>query len=310
VEYPVADFVEQAEIPDGAALQFYNQNLDRYRIETTGDVAAVEYKAFEEVEPEITTIIAQFGARRLAVGAATSLVADIAPKAQNESPDFKGAVTAAGLTLKTLPAFGPSDDLKGIDATAPFKQAALGLQNDAYSSFSDAVVGKDSVYVISLEQRYESFLPGFEIVENEVTEAARARAEAEAGATRVMEVRAAIADALKTGSDFKAAVEPYGVDVQTTQEFDLTTPPGTDYDEALMRASVNVEQGELCQIVPVEEGALFAYVSQRTAIDSDIGLPALRDELISGLSGVRERRLTADWQKQLAEEANLQITSE
>jgi len=310
VEYPVADFLEQAEIPEGAVLQFYNQNLDRYRIETTGDVAAVEYKAFEDVEAEITEIVAQYGARRLAVEAATSLVADIAPKAQDDSPDFKGAATAAGLTLQTLPAFGPSDELPGIDATSPFKQAALGLQEDIYSSFSDAVIGKDSVYVISLEQRYESFLPGFEIVEKEATEAARARAAGEAGAARVIEIRDAVAAALKTGSDFKAAVEPYGVDIQSSEEFDLTSPPETDYADALMRASIDVEQGALCKMVPVEEGVLFAYVAQRTAIDSDIGLPALRDELIQGLSGVRAQRLAADWRTQMAEDAGFQIISE
>jgi len=310
VEYPVTDFLEQAEIPEGAALQFYNQNLDRYRIETTGDVAAVEYKAFENVEAEITGIIAQYGARRLAVEAATSLVADIAPKAQNDSPDFKGAVTAAGLTAKTLPAFGPSDELPGIDATSPFKKAALGLQDDIYSSFSDAVIGKDSVYVISLEQRYDSFLPDFGVVEKEATEAARAHAAGEAGAVRVIEIRDAIAAALQTGSDFKAAVEPYGIEVQSSEEFDLTSPPETDYADALMRASIDMKQGAFCKMVSVEEGVLFAYVARRTAIDSDIGLPALREELIQGLSGVRAQRLAADWQQQMAEDAEFQITSE
>ncbi|HKL22622.1 MAG TPA: SurA N-terminal domain-containing protein, partial [Tichowtungia sp.] len=126
VEYPTADFMDQAEVPEGAALQFYNQNLEAFQVETTGDVAGVEYKPFEEVEPEIIENIKQFSARRLAVEAATSLVADIAPKAQDAQPDFQGAVAAAGLTAQALPTFGPSDQLSEIDPTAPFKQAALG----------------------------------------------------------------------------------------------------------------------------------------------------------------------------------------
>jgi len=307
VEFAVADYLAQAEVPEGAALQAYNQNLEAFRIENTGDVTVVEYKPFEEVEQEITENLAQFSARRLAVEAATALVADVAPQAQDEAPDFKAAAATAGLTVKTLPAFGPADELRNIDPTAPFKQAALGLSDDVYSSFSDAVVGKDSVYVISLEQRYESFLPSFEAVEAEVTEAASERAVREAEANRLIEIREAVAAALKTGSDFKAAVEPYGVDVLTTEEFDLTSPPGTDYDDALMRASVNVEQGELCQLIPVEGGALLASVAQRTSVDPVIGLPALREELISGLTQVHEQRLFAAWQQQLIEEAELQI---
>ncbi|MBC8207138.1 MAG: SurA N-terminal domain-containing protein [Kiritimatiellales bacterium] len=307
VEYPVADFLAQADVPEGAALQFYNQNLEAYRIETTGDVSVVEYKAFEDVEDEITAIIAEFSARRLAADTATSLVADIAPKAQNEVPDFKGAATAAGLTVKTLPAFGPDDELSGIDATAPFKQAAFGLQDDIYSSFSDAVVGKESVYVISLEKRYESFLPGFDIVEKEVTKAARARAAAEAGAARVLEIRDAVAAALKNGSDFKTAVKPYGVKVQTTDEFDLTSLSENKYAEQLVQAGVSTPQGELCQIVPVEGGVLFSSVAQRKVVDAEIGLPAIRNELVKGLSNVRAQRLAADWQEQVMKEANVQM---
>jgi hypothetical protein len=310
VEYPVADFMDQAEIPEGAALQFYNQNLDSFRVESTGDISTVEYKPFEEVEPEITTNLAQFSARRLAVEAATSLVADIAPRAQNEGPDFKGAVAAAGLTIKTLPTFGMSDELKGIDPTAPFKRAALGLQDDIYSSFSDAVVGKDSVYVISLDKRYESFIPGFETVEKQAVAAARARGMAEAAAARVQEIRDAVADALKNGSDFKTALQPYGVAVQTTEEFDLTSPPENDYANDLMRASIDVEQGGLCPVVPVQGGALFAYVAQRTATDPAVGLPALRDELVQSLSRVYSQRLVGDWQDQLMKEADLQIDTQ
>ena len=306
VDFPVADFLAQADVPEGAALQVYNQNLDAFRVETTGDVEAVAYKPFEEVEPQITENLVKFSARRLAVEAATALVADSSPKAQNEAPDFKGAVAAAGLTAKTLPAFGPADELKGIDPSAPFQKAALGLRDDIYSSFSDAIVGSNSVYVISLEQRYESFIPPFEAVEDDAMEAARTRAVREAEAQRLIEIHDAIQAALAAGSDFKAAVEPYGVTVQTTPEFDLTSPPGTDYDEALMKASVNVEQGELCQIVPVEEDALISFLVQRKAVDPDLGLPALRDELISQLTQRYKQRVFVDWQQALAEEAGLQ----
>jgi hypothetical protein len=307
VEYAVADFIDQAEVPEGAALQVYNNNLDRYRVETTGDVAAVEYKPFEEVEAEITGSIKEFSARRLAIEQATSLVADIAPKAQNAKPDFKGAAANAGLTVKTLPAFGPGDPLKGIDASAPFKQAALGLQDDIYSSFSDAVAGKDKVYVISLEQRYDSFLPSFEIVEKEATKAALARKVSQALSEKSEEIQSALTQALAAATSFEDAVKPFGLTVETTAEYDLTTQMDNKYSNVLVPSAIMVEQGGLCEPAPVEDGMLFAYVAQRTSTDAAVGLPAMRQELISGLSGVRSQRLAADWQAEVMAEADLQL---
>lgn len=307
VEYPVDGFVAQAEVPEDAALQAYNANIDRYRVESTGDVSTVEYKPFEEVEPEIAGILAKNAARRLAMEQANTLVAEIAPKSQGQKPDFNGAAAAAGLTVKSLPAFGPSDELKGIDMTAPFRQAALGLQDDVYSSFSDAIAGQDSVYVISLEQRYESFLPGFDAVEKEAAEAARSRAVSDAVAERAIEIQDALTKALEAGTAFAEAVKPFGLAVETTAEFDVRSELDDPYAEVLVPSCVMVPQGALCEPVPVEDGVLFAAVARRTQTDAELGLPAMREELVSGLSRIRSQRLAADWQDGLIREADLKL---
>ena len=307
VEYKVDDFVAQADVPEGAALQAYNANIDRYRIESTGDVSEVEYKPFEEVEPEITAILSKNAARRLALEQANALVADIAPKSPGQKPDFKGAAAAAGLTVKSLPAFGPDDELKGIDMTAPFRKVALGLQADDYSSFSDAIAGQDSVYVLSLEQRYESFLPGFDIVEKDVMEATRSRKVSDAVAERSSEIQDALTKALEAGTAFEEAVKPFGLAVVTTAEFDLRSDLDDPYADVLVPACVTVEQGALCEPTPVEDGVLFTQVARRTQTDAELGLPAMRDELVSGLARVRSQRLAADWQDELIREADLKI---
>ncbi len=304
VEWSVSDFLEQAEIPEEAALQVYNQNLESYRVETTNEFDVAEYKAFEEVETEITDQIREVVARRAAAEEATALVADIAPRAEGDLPDFAKAVAAASLTVKTLPAFGLTDELSDIDETAPFRQAASRLQDDAYSSFSDAVVGKDSVYVLSLEQQYPSFLPGFEVVEDKVMEAARAQAVAEAVSERAVELQETLTAALAAGDRFEEALKPYKLDMETTEEFDVTTELTNDYANILIPICLNTQQGELCQLVPVEEGILIAYVAERKSTDVEVGLPAIRQELVTGLSQNRVRQLTQDWQKTLLDEAN------
>ncbi len=304
VEWSVSDFLEQAEIPEGAALQVYNKNLESYRIETTNELDVAEYKPFEEVEAEITAEIREVVARRAAAEEATALVADIAPRAEGDLPDFAGAVVAASLTVKTLPAFGVTDELPSIDETAPFRQAASRLQDDAYSSFSDAVVGKDSVYVIFLEQRYPSFLPGFEVVEDNVMEAAREQAVSEAVSDRAVELQATLTAALAAGDTFEDALKPYKLDIETTEEFDITTELTNDYANVLIPICLNTQQGELCLLVPMNDGILIATVAERKSVDAELGLPAIRQELVEGLSQNRILQLTQDWQESLLKEAN------
>jgi hypothetical protein len=302
VEFPVSSFLANAVLPEGAALQVYNQNIENYRIENTNENAAVEYKPFEKVESEITAKLKEAAARKLAAEKATEFVVDVAPKAEGGQPDFKGAATAAGLKIKTMPAFGLNDEVKGIDETAPFRQTAFRLEDDSYSSFSDAVVGKDSVYVLSLEQRYPAFIPTFEVVEKDVMKAAREQAVTKALAERAMEIEQAVTKAMSAGAGFKAAAAPFGLTVKTTPEFDISTELKDKYADTLIRLCVNVQQGKLCAPAPVEGGVLLACVTSRKSTDADVGLPAIRQELADGLARNRAQRLASAWQESLLTE--------
>lgn len=306
IEFPVADFLGDVEIPEGTAMDVYNNNIENYRIESTGDVAFAEYTPFEEVEEEINGQIRDVMARRKASEAAYELVSQIAPKSEGELPDFAGQAQAAGLEIKTLPAFAPGDELAGIDSTAPFRQAAFGLQEEGDYSFSDPIVGKDSVYVLSLEQRYESFIPPFESVEADAMKSAKAKAAAQALTDRSREIQAAVELAVDGGASFSAAVKPFGLDAVETGEFDLTAPLDDPYVDVLVQISLSEPQGAVCTPVPVEGGMLIAYVARRTATDSAIGLPAVRQDLVQGIARSHGQRLVADWQTALMKEAELE----
>ncbi len=304
VEWKINDFLAQVEAPEGAALEFYNKNLENYRIETTNEFEIASYKPFENVEKEITDQICETLARRAAAEEATSLVAAIAPQAEGATSNFEGAAAKAGLTIKTLPAFGQTDTLPAIDETAPFRQAASRLQNDAYSSFSDAVIGKDSVYVISLEKRYPSFLPSFGAVETSVMEAAQTHAISEAVSERAIELQKTLTAALNEGNTIQDILKPYNLNIETTEEFDITTDLTNDYANILIPICLNAKQGELCELVPTEDGILITYVAERKSIDAELGLPSIRQELIAGLSRNLTQQLTTDWQASLLSEAN------
>lgn len=309
VEFAVSNFLAKAVLPEGAALQVYNKNIENYRIVNTNANAAAEYRPFEKVEGEITTQLKLAAARKLAAEKATEFVVDIAPKAEGGQPNFAGAAAKAGLKIKTLPAFGVKDELKGIDETAPFRQAAFGLENDSYSSFSDAVVGKDRVYVLSLEQKYASFIPTFDAVESAVMKAAREQAVTKALAERAMEIEQAIAKTMSTGAGFKAAAAPFGLKVVTTPEFDISTELKDKYADKLVQLCINVPQGKLCAPAPVEGGVLLACVTSRKSTDATVGLPAVRQDLVDGLSRSRAQRLASSWQESLLTEGKFKDLS-
>lgn len=304
VEFPVSNFMAQAAVPEGAARQLYDQNLEYFRIETTNATAAAQYKTFEEAEPEITARIKQAAALKLAYGKASEFVGDVTPKSDSAKPDFAGAAAAAGLKVKPLPAFSAKEELKGIDPAAPFHQAAFSLENDAYSSFSDPVVGKDTVYVLSLEQRYPAFVPEYGAVEKEVMAAARKQAVDQALAARALEINGAVSAALAKGVDFATALKPFALKMKTTPEFDVTTELKDDYAQALLQGCLNVPQGKLCAPAPVKEGVLLAHVAKRSSVDAAVGLPAIRDELVDGLARTLAQRLTASWQESLLVEGH------
>ena len=132
--------------------------------------------------------------------------------------------------------------------------------------------------------------------------APRAGAAERALAVRARDLQDAVEQALAAGTGFKEAVKPSRFNVQTTPEFDLSTELNDPYAETLVGLCLNVEQGGLCGPAPVEDGVILAYVSSRTATDIVTGLPALRAELVEGLSHNRAQRLASAWQESLLEQ--------
>jgi hypothetical protein len=92
--------------------------------------------------------------------------------------------------------------------------------------------------------------------------------------------------------------------VQTTPEFDISTELKDKYASTLTAICLNVQKGELCKPAPVEGGVLFAFVTDRKSTDAVSGLPAIRQELVAGLSRNRSQRLAASWQASLLSEGN------
>jgi hypothetical protein len=119
-----------------------------------------------------------------------------------------------------------------------------------------------------------------------------------------MEIEKAVAEAMAAGTGFKEAVKPFGLKVQTTPEFDISTELKDKYADTLVKLCLNVKQGKLCPPAPVEGGVLLACVAERKSTDEAAGLPAIREELADGLARNRAQRLASAWQGSLLSEGN------
>ncbi|HSR88439.1 MAG TPA: SurA N-terminal domain-containing protein, partial [Pontiella sp.] len=225
VQYPVADYTEGVLVTDDMVSAFYENYKQRYvkpAAEDAPEGTPPEYQPLEEVRDSITEMLTTALAQREAINAADGLVAQLA----DESVTFDRAAEQAGLAIiGNIPPFAPTDMIKGIDPTAPFAQAAFTLENDPSHYYSDPVPGREYVYVIALERRLPAFLPGYDVVREDVIEAAKTAAAERAYITLAETIHSEIETALKGGASFADAASRQKLNVETTGPFSAAAPP-------------------------------------------------------------------------------------
>ncbi len=207
--------------------------------------------------------------------------------------------------MDNTPAFTLTDPVKGIGPTAQaqFQRAAFALEMDETHYYSDPVVGRDFVYVISLTKKLPSFLPSFDIVRDEATESARMAAEEMAYIEKAEQVHKEIQTSIKEGSTFAKAIAKYKLEPSNTEPFDVTTTLEDEFGQQIKGAAILYEQGKLTDLISTPNEYLVAYVVEVEPGDETTTLPSMREELSGNISSEKARRLVASWQTALLEEA-------
>jgi peptidyl-prolyl cis-trans isomerase D len=306
VQFAVADHLENVEVTDDMVSGFYENNKQRYLKQPAEDAAAdaaPEYQPLEEVKDSITEQIQQALARKAAADRADELVAELA----DETTTFKDAARKLELEIVgDTPAFTLTDPIKGIDPTASFQRAAFGLEKDATHYYSDPVVGRDFVYVISLTKKLPSFLPQFDIVRQDVIESTRIAAAEKAYIEKAEQVHEEIAAALKAGTAFADAITKYNLELKKTEPFDISTPLEDELGQQIKGAAILYGQGNLTDLVVTPNEYLVAYVAEKIPGDEATALPGMRNELAGNLGNEKSAQLISAWQDDLLEEAGFE----
>jgi peptidyl-prolyl cis-trans isomerase D len=306
VRFPVADYTNSVSVTDEQIAQIYEANKERYRKPADEDAPAdapAEYTPLEEVSASIKTAMIEQLARQEAFNAADTLVAQLA----NEGTSFEAEAEKAGLkVISNTPKFAVNEPVKGVDPTAPFAQAAFNLQQDPTHYYSDPVVGRDTVYVISLHKRFDEFPMTFEMAKTEATEAARIASAEKAYLEKAEAIHADIETSIKGGTTFADALSKYSVEISTLGPFDVTTPLEVEFGREIASATIKYDAGTLVDLISTPNDFIIAYVAEKELGDETTALPMMREELASGIRQDKAQRLAQAWQESLLEEAGFE----
>ena len=306
IQYAVADYTGGVLVTDDMVSSFYENYKQRYlkpAAEGAPEGALPEYQPLEEVRDSIVELITTGLAQREAISAADGLVAQLA----DESITFDQAAQQAGLTIiDNTPPFTLTDIVRGIDPIAPFAQVAFTLENDPSHYYSDPVPGRDFVYVIALEKRLPAFLPAYDVVKDDVFEAAKIDAAERAYIRRAEAIHSEIGTALTAGSSFAEAASRQKLKIATTEPFSASTPPDMELGQALVQSAVMFDKDTLLDLIPTEDEFVIAYVADKQVADEATELPILHAQLEAGIRRDKASRLATAWQQSILEEAALE----
>jgi hypothetical protein len=304
VDLKVVDYIEQVEASDEEVAAFYEQNRQRYLIEADASStnAVPEYQPLEEVKEQIVAEIKTEKARELATGKADELFAELT----NEGVVFSQVVENMGLKeVSGIPPFGEYDFVDGIDTSVHFAREAFSLQADDTHYFSEPLVGRDSVYIIKLNQRIAPFLPAFETVKADAMESARIEAEEMAYIEAANEALETIKEALGAGTAFTNAVTQFNTTAASTEPFSAMSDLSAPYPQQIKMAAVFADQGAV-ELIDTRDGKMVAYIAERIPADATTQLEELRKDIIAQLKGDKAGALVSAWQEALLKEADFQ----
>jgi hypothetical protein len=306
VEFAVAEYTNTVSATDEMVQAFYENNKQRYLKPAAPDAPAgaePEYQPLEEVKDSIAQTMVQALAQREAVGAADMMVAQLA----DESTSFELAAEKSGRTIvSNLPAFSATDRVKAIDPTAPFVRAAFALEKDAAHYYSDPVVGREKVYVLSLVKKLDSWAPGFDLVKEEAMESAKVAAAERAYVEKAEAVHQAVEADIQGGTSFADALAKHGLNAAATVSFDASTSLEDPYGRELQVATIRLQAGELAGLVPTADEFLVAYVAGKEAGDEVAELSAMREELSAEIRREKAGLLATAWRESLLEDAGFE----
>lgn len=303
VTFKVADFADKVPEADEDDLRFrYDENPARFTEEVDGVKTNLSFEAARE------KLVAEYKAEK-AVDLAKLAAGDFAEAFYNDGRDrereaeilapgfFEATAAAQNLAVATTGLFSASA-VPGIAVSdrAAFSEAAFELgPNASYDYYSDAVAGKELVYVLAFGEKVEEHEPGLEAVKAKVQKAVVEEERANLFSDNLSKLYENYTAEIGKGRAFEEVAAELGFSVSTNMvvaPMDPRALPGSPYQWISVLPRVGI--GEDSQFVPYDDGAAFVHVTERKAGD-DTMLSYYKANLSDKMRGAFAANLSENW---------------
>jgi len=308
VSFPITNHLAGITISASDMKDYYEDYDEEFNAHDTNDPAA--RLPFEQVTNTIAARLIHHEAEKKAKNVATDFVMRLADRL-DASLTFDQAASARGLAVSTTELFSIRSELPGIDAGHDFNRAAFDLDPaDRSRNFSDAVVGSNTVYVLSFQDRIAERVPLLAEVEERATALARRDAEETAFHAKCRDIRNTIRDDMDRGKLFARSVAALGFNVSTTETFSvyggLTNEAQAVYSDPIVMGVVHLSKGELSDPLPAStNGVLIVHVADRQGGDPAAML-MIKPQMQAAIERSSVSVLFHDWENHLLSQAGFE----
>lgn len=309
VTFPVEEYMDGIEVSEEDALAYYNEHLDDFELEAQTNDTAAAYVPFEDVQEDLVKALTMSQAREKATEEATAFVLLLTAGRSGKAPTFEEAAAKIGRAIATSEPFAKNTQVKAFDPSARVSVDAFDLRPNKDDYYSNALVGRDEVYVVALKET----IPERPATLTEVQDKVERIVEQDAIYDALTMFTKSFIDEAKTaissGESFADLAEKYDLPLETMDDLTVATADMDDSLNAkLLQSLLSRNKNEVTDAIVLRNEILVAYVKDRSIADES-KLATARPQLQQLLKRERSRNVFDSWDKYILEYADFQKTA-
>lgn len=302
VEWPISNYLADVSVSEEAMQDYYDENLEDFAsTDTNGNVTYAELK---DVTNSIYNKIAWRNATGEANESALQFYDDLSEIAYGKDVNFLKIADKHKCTVKTSPMFSKNGKIEGLDVGEQFIAAAFRLNaNPPEESYSDTIVTKNAVYLLSANEKKDAYIPEFKDAKDEVKKYADSLAKSTAFNEKAEKIRKKLAGAAATSSDISKLATKLNLTLKTPKPFSIYEKSLEDKSiSAIAHAIIELNKNEVSDLIPTTNGVSIVYVTDRKPGDFALG-ESLKPDVAHAIQSSRMRANYDSWTKYVLAEA-------
>ena len=295
IKIPVSQYLAKAteKIDTNAIEDYYATHSDEFSTPDTNGVKIAT--PLEQVTGTISNKLIHETAIQLARDVANDLADTMIPNREGKAPSFISIAAKAKLEIFKTGLFDLENEVEGVDAGLDFNKAAFRLRPSADECFSDALPGKDFVYLMTLGTNTDAYVPTYEAVSEKVHALALSQATAEALDRKAREIHDYFKKGLAQKKSFADLAREKAMNVSTSGLFSANSAPDALSSSEILSDITLRNVGELSDVVQGTDGLMIAYILERRPAAED-ELSTIQNQVVMNVIRRRARIVFGEWQ--------------